>query len=781
MKKLLLCTLLIGIMQVSWGGSWQCNAQTKVKQPVPSAEARLKFYQQHQELKSSPALENRKWRHIGPERMSGRITDIAVPLDQPYTIYVASASGGLWKTTNEGTTWSPIFDDAPSAAWGAITVDPSDSNIVWAGGGESNIFRSSMAGTGVYKSVDAGKTWTHLGLAETHHIGRILVHPKDSNTVYVAASGKEWTRNEQRGVYKTTDGGKTWAKVFFIDKEIAAVDLAMSPKYPNVLLASMWNRTREKWSDPVPGPRDGVFKTTDGGKTWKQVSQGLPPAKTAGRIGLSFCQSNPETVYAIVDNPEVARKAKKGERDSYGRLRKDVIKGAEVYRSDDAGDTWRLTSKPSRLMSRLFATYGWVFGQIRVDPNNVDHVYIMGVPLLKSVDGGVTFKSIGGWGVHGDHHSMWIDPNNSNHVINGNDGGLNISYDAGKTWKDIKNIPVVQFYNVEVDNAKPFNVYGSLQDHGSYMGPSNYRPGFSPMHLWKGCPGGEASIIAVDPNDQNTVYSTGFYGSLERTDMAKRNTKNLMPKRKKGDKPLRGQWLAPFILSPHNSQVIYHGMNRVMRSMDRGESWKFISPDLTYNDPSKQGNIPYATITSLSESPFEFGVLYVGTDDGKVVRTMDGGTSWHEIMKGIPRTKWVSRIVASKYKKGTVFLGQNGKRDNDFQVYVYRSDDHGVTWKDISVGIPGGPVNVVVEDPFYEDVLYVGTDLGVYVSTNGGKNWKVLAKGLPNPFVHDMKIQQRDKVAVIGTHGRGVFKLDMKQFYAELKKERNPEKEDSKD
>jgi len=273
MKKLLLCTLLIGIMQVSWGGSWQCNAQTKVKQPVPSAEARLKFYQQHQELKSSPALENRKWRHIGPERMSGRITDIAVPLDQPYTIYVASASGGLWKTTNEGTTWSPIFDDAPSAAWGAITVDPSDSNIVWAGGGESNIFRSSMAGTGVYKSVDAGKTWTHLGLAETHHIGRILVHPKDSNTVYVAASGKEWTRNEQRGVYKTTDGGKTWAKVFFIDTEIAAVDLAMSPKYPNVLLASMWNRTREKWSDPVPGPRDGVFKTTDGGKTWKQVSQ----------------------------------------------------------------------------------------------------------------------------------------------------------------------------------------------------------------------------------------------------------------------------------------------------------------------------------------------------------------------------------------------------------------------------------------------------------------------------------------------------------------------------
>ena len=739
------------------------SSAQETKAPVVDAETRLQWYRQFTEMRQTTPYKKLKWVHIGPQLMSGRVTDIAKPLDQPHTFYVATASGGLWKTINEGTTWKPIFDDAPSASTGAVAVDPQDSNKVWVGLGESNIFRSSMSGTGMYRSDDAGSTWRHLGLAATHHIARILIDPSDSDIAYVAACGHEYTENEERGVYRTLDGGENWDRVLYVDSMTGAMDLVMDPRDPKVIYAAMWNRIRRPWSDPLPQPGGGIFKSVDGGETWKKLTAGLPDEEKTGRIGIAISQSNPDVLYAIIDSHEVARKAEEGERDAYGRPRQDVIRGAVICRSDDSGETWNQVSQNSRRMQRLFSTYGWVFGQIRVDPNDEDTVYALGVPLMKSTDGGKQFKPLTGRGLHADHHALWINPDNSNHLINGNDGGINISYDGGKTWKDLSNLPVVQCYNVAVDEADPFNVYISIQDNGSWRGPSNHRPGRNEEINWRRVPGGEASHMQVDPDDQNVFYSESFYGSIMRSNLETGKTKRIKPKAAEGEPRLRGQWLAPFQLSPHNSQIVYHGMQYVFRSLDRGDHWERISPDLTAYDPQRQGNISYSTITSLSESPLQFGLIFAGTDDGRLHVTKNGGADWRAIDSDLP-TKWVSRVVASKYDKGTVYLSLNGKRDDDFQAYLYRSSDTGETWQDISGDLPGGPINVVREDPWRKEVLYAGTDLGVFVSTDFGENWHVLGSGLPITFVHDFVVQIPEKTAVIATHGRGVYKLDVKSL-----------------
>ncbi len=748
----------------------------EVKPPVLDADTRLAFHAQHLLMSEESEFKKSKWRFIGPELMSGRVTDIAVPAGQPFTFYVATASGGVWKTTNEGTTWTPIFDDAPSGSVGAIATCPTNPDTVWVGLGEANIFRSSMSGTGVYRSDDGGESWQHMGLADSQHIARILVHPTNPDIVHVAVSGHEYTPNEERGIFRTTDGGATWEKQLYIDSHIGAIDVVMDPSDPDTLFAAMWNRTRHAWSDPLPGPDDGIFKSTDGGETWTKLTKGLPNYEETGRIGLATSPANPDVVYALIDNHEIAREAEEGERDNYGRERQDVIKGAEIYRSDDKGESWQVMSEGDRAMRRVFATYGWVFGQVRVDPNDIDTVYVMGVPLLKSTDGGKSFKRLNAAGLHGDHHAMWIDPENSNYVINGNDGGINFSYDGGETWKNVQNLPVVQFYNVEVDNAKPFRAYGSIQDNNSWRGPSNYRAGRSSLNAWERIPGGEASTMAIDPQDENIFYSEGFYGNIQRSTFDPPKTERIRPQVAKGETPLRGQWLAPFILSPHNSQVIYHGMQYVFRSMDQGGTWERISDDLTFNDPERQGNIPFATLTALSESPLKFGLLYAGTDDGRLHVTRDGGHNWQEIMDGLPR-KWVSRVVASAHDEGTVYVTLNGKRDNDFQVYVYRSDDYGQTWTDISAGIPGGPVNVIYEDPVYDDLLYVGTDLGVYVTLDDGQSWQVLGSEMPITFVHDLALQQRDRTLVAATHGRGMYTLKLRSVYSTYKKKYGVEDE----
>ena len=729
----------------------------QAKAPVTDAQTRLRWYDQHLEMRDDSEFKKLKWRHIGPLHMSGRVTDIAKPLDQPHTFYVASASGGVWKTENQGTTWKPIFDDAPSGSVGAIAVDPSDSSNIWVGLGESNILRSSMAGLGVFQSTDAGKTWQRRGLPDSHHIARIVVHPKDSKTVFVAVGGHEYSENENRGVYKTVDGGETWKKVLYENPMTGANDLVMHPSDPNVMYASMWYRIRRAWNDPVPGPGGGVYKSTDGGETWNRLEEGLPKQEECGRIGIAISTSNPDKIYALIDSHEVARKAADGERDAYGRQRKDVVRGAVVYRSDDAGATWSQVSKNNRTMQRLFSTYGWFFSQIRVDPSDEDVVFVMGIPLMKSTDGGVSFRPLTYRNLHGDHHALWIDPSDSNHLISGNDGGIDISYDGGTTWRDLDNLPIVQFYNVAVDNAKPFNVYGSIQDNNSWKGPSNHRPGRNERLNWRRIPGGEASFIQLDPDDENILYSESFYGAIMRSELDSGKTKSIKPKPAKGDPLLRGQWLAPFQLSEHNSHIVYHGMQHVFRSMNQGEDWERISPDLTYNDPKKQGNISFATITSLSESPAKFGLLYAGTDDGRLHVTRDSGKKWKEILDGLPKNKWVSRVVASRHDEGTAYVTFNGKRDDDFQVYIFRTTDYGDSWTDISDGIPGGPVNVIKEDPNSAGVLYVGTDMGVYVSTDAAKSWQVLGSGLQITFVHDLVVHPRDKQLVVATHGRGMF------------------------
>jgi photosystem II stability/assembly factor-like uncharacterized protein len=742
-------------------------------------ELRLKGFEEYQAMRAASKFRDLKWQFLGPTNISGRVTDVAVvaPKGRNYTIYVASASGGVWKTENEGTTWAPIFENMVTAAIGDIALAPSDPNILWVGTGEHNIFRSSQAGLGAFKSSDGGKTWAHMGLADTNTIARIVVHPANPDIVYVAAGGHEWTKNAERGVYKTVDGGKTWDKILFVNDETGAYDLVMDPRSSDTLYAAMWQRTRKKWNDPrndASSAGSGLFKTTDGGKTWTPINKGLPDARWRGRIGIDLCLTKPDTLYALVDNYEVSREPTAQEiTDTYGVPSSGFIRGATVYRSDDAGITWTqvsgLTPQQKSFMERHSGTYGWVFGQIRVDPNDANTSYIMGVPFSVSTDGGKTYKTLR-QAPGGDNHALWVDPANSNYLLKGCDQGVAVSYDRGQNWRFFqKEINVCQFFNVAYDMATPFKVYGSMQDHGSFRGKVDLSRGRDkiPAQEFETAPGGEGSNQAIDPDDPNIVYSAEFYGAVTRSDYSLPgpfpgypSTKEILPVLYENEPPLRGQWLAPFILSPHNPQIVYHGMQYVFRSLDRGDTWQRISQDLTTNDPATRGDIRYQTLFTISESPIKSGLVYAGTDDGRLWVTKDGGGAWTEISAGLAPGKWMSRVVASAYKMGTVYLTQNGKRDDDFTPYVWKSTDYGKTWTSLAKGIPVGPVNVIREDPVNERILYVGTDMGVYVTIDGGQTWTVLGGNLPTVYVHDLIVHPRDNVIVIATHGRGMWALD---------------------
>jgi photosystem II stability/assembly factor-like uncharacterized protein len=755
-------------------GPAAAQGQKKVESTDPAL--RLKWFNQHMAMKSQTSFKGLRWRFIGPDNIGGRCTDIAVPKGNKKIIYIASASGGLWKTMNTGITWEPLFDEMPTLSIGDIAIADSAPDTIYVGTGEANIFRGSIAGTGVYRSTDGGKTWQHLGLAGTQTIGRILIHPTNPDVVYVAASGHEWTYNTDRGVYKTTDGGKTWQKVFYINEKVGAIDLLMDPRNPDILLVSMWNRIRQRWSDPVPGG-EGIFKTTDGGKTWKKMANGLPDPKMTSRIGLDMCLTKPNVVYAYVDNHTPLRPPTQGARDAYGRLRTypDIV-GAEVYRSDDQGETWNKVSLADRMMEGFGGTYGWVFGQIRVDPSNEDTVYLMGLGLYKSTDGAKSFRSLNYQNLHGDHHGLWIDPSDPDYIINVNDGGANVSYDGGRNWRDFhQGIPTVQFYNVAFDMARPFNAYGSVQDSGTHravgVGPAapgapQGRRGRGASVRWEIAPGGEGTHVAIDPTNPNVVYSSTFYGRLQRSEFinGQWTSKDIYPRAAQGEPEHRGQWLAPTILSPHDPSTVYHGFQYVFRSKDKGETWQKISGDLTAYDPEKQGKlpyaIPYATLTAIAESPLKAGVLYAGSDDGRVHVTRDDGGTWTEITAGLPYNKHVWCITASKYDPATVYIALIGRHDDDFAPYVYKSTDYGKTWTSIAANLPSGPTNVIREDPKRNGALYVGTDLGVYVSIDGAKTWSYLGTGLPNATVWDIQIHPRDNMMVIATDGRGMWVID---------------------
>lgn len=739
--------------------------------PYTRSEDRLLGYYKHVAMKDQSMFKDLPWQFLGPTNISGRVTDVAMPYPRGrnYSMYVATASGGVWKTDNEGTTWKPIFEHGPSTSIGDVTIAPSDQETVWVGLGEGNIFRSSMAGAGVYKSTNGGTTWQHMGLADTHTIPRIIIHPTNPDVVYVAASGHEWTDNPERGLYKTIDGGETWEKVLFVNEKTGVIDLVMHPNDPETLYAATWQRIRKRWNDPRNEPGydgSGIHKSTDGGKTWTPINEGLPQPQHRGRIGIDLCLTQPDTMYAFIDNYDLApEQPAEDDLDSYGRPKTKTIKGAEVYRSDDGGSSWSKVSETNDYMLRLSSTYGWVFGQIRVDPNDADTIYVMGLALNVSNDGGKTFRRLRG--MHGDHHALWIDPDNSNYLVNGNDGGIVVSYDAGESWRQFTDlIPAVQFFNVGFDMDTPLRVYGSIQDHGSRQAPVDLSRGRDeiPAVDWERAPGGEGSTHMIDPTNPATVYSAGFYGRITRTDLSTFERVGLLPAQAEGEPPYRGQWIAPFIISPHNPRVLYHGMNVMFRSMDRGDRMEVISPDLSHNDLDKIGDIPYQTISAISESALKFGLIYAGTDDGRVHVTHDSGTTWETIENGIASDRWISRIEASRFVDGTVYMSQNGKRNDDFTPYLWKSTDFGKTWNSIVSNIPSGPINVVREDPKHANILYVGTDLGVYVSVDGGENWQVLAKEFPTTFVHDLIIHPRDDIMVAATHGRGMYAMDVRSI-----------------
>ena len=753
------------------------------------AEYLRKAYDTYRAMQESSPYRAVPWQYLGPTNISGRATDIAVAdRDGARRIYVAYATSGVWKTDDNGTSWQPIFEHQASTSIGDIAVAPSNPDIVWIGTGEANIFRASMAGVGVYKSIDAGRTFVHMGLADTQTIGRILVHPTNPDIVYVAASGHEWTDNEMRGVFKTTDGGKSWTKVFYKSPRTGAWDLVMDPKDPETLYASMWQRIRRKWSDPRVEPgysEGGIFKTTDGGRTWTDANKGLPAPQHRGRIGIDIARSSPNVLYALVDNYEAARPGKEGERDAYGRPVSEArIKAAEIYRSEDRGASWTKVSPSDEFMlSRHSGTYGWVFGQIRVDPKDPNIIYTLGVPLTRSVDGGKTITQIA-QDVHSDHHGLWIDPEDTAIIYNANDGGFYQSADRGATWKFASSAGGAQFYNIVVDTSSPPWAYGSIQDHGSFRGRIDLGKGRDaiPAVSWERAPGGEGSHHAVDPKNPNIVYSHGFYGNFTRDDQSipppargrrgggqeaqaqpPQGPQRVTRIRPPGDN-LRAQWMAPVIVSPHDPDVVYVGFQHVFRSANRGDAWTRISEDLTHNDPKQMlprssSEIPYQTVTALAESPRRRGLLYAGTDDGRLHVTMDEGKTWSDLSRNVPSSKWYSRVVPSVHAEGTVYVTQRGREDDDFAPYIYKSTDFGKTFTSIAGNIPAGPVNVVREDPGNPNVLYAGTDFGAFMSTDGGARWEVLGT-LPSTQVSDLVYQPRDHLIVIATYGRGVYVMD---------------------
>jgi photosystem II stability/assembly factor-like uncharacterized protein len=733
-----------------------------------SAEERLKSYERHLEMKEASIFKMLEWREIGPYFVGGRIVDIEGYESNPFKFYIAAASGGLWVTENSATTWTPIFDHESSITIGDIAISQTDENLIWVGTGEQNSSRSSYAGTGVFKSTDEGKTWKNMGLTDTHHIGRVIIDPDDNNIVYVAAIGHLYTYNEERGLFKTTDGGKTWEKILYISTKTGVIDVVMHPKNRDILFAAAWQRERKAWNFWEGGEESGIYKSIDRGETWEKIGGGFPQNKYIGRIGLAVSPSNPNVVYALLDNQEP--KPGTNDRD---------IKGAEVYRSNDSGETWTKTNQ--YYLDGVIFTYGYYFGNIRVGPDNEDVIYVLGVPLMKSTDGGKTFKEAsnlgkgGGMGdVHVDMHALWINPKNPKHLILGNDGCLNISYDEAATWQKVDNIPLAQCYTIHYDNQKPYHVYSGLQDNGINRGPSDFKLGRR-ENTWHMIIFGDGGFVQPQPDDPTIVYAAIQYGNIFRVGLKeKKKSKFIKPKSPDENSSYRFNWLTPFLISPYNPQTLYLGGNKVFKSVDRGDNWQEISPDLT-NKQHIDGDVPYATIVSLDESPIFPGLLYAGTDDGNVWLKKGVQANWEKINHGLPE-KWVTRIVASKYKKNRAYITLIGYREDDFKTYVYASDDYGKTWNSIKSNLPEEPVNVIREDPVNENILYLGTDLTVYVTIDRGSTWYSLKNNLPTNAVYDLRIHPRENELMIGTHGRGVFLLSVKyiQQLASEKEKKKP-------
>lgn len=693
-----------------------------------------------------------RFREIGPAFFSGRISDLAVDPRSKSTWYVGTASGGLWKTTNAGTTWSPIFDKEKSYSIGVVAVDPKNPNIVWVGTGENNAQRSVSYGDGVYKSIDGGRTWKNVGLKNSEHIGRIAIDPTNSDVVYVAAQGPLWSGGGDRGLFKTTDGGATWKKVLDGGDWSGASDVVLDPRNPDVLIASTWQRYRRQWGYIAGGPQSGVYRSTNGGETWTKSQAGLPKGEL-GRTGLAISPADPDVVYAIVEAAN---------------------DGGGFYRSDDGGVSWKK-------MSGYTAT-SLYYQEIFPDPVDVDRVYSMDVRTMITENGGKSFTQLGEKDKHVDNHVVWIDPDDTDHLLIGCDGGLYESFDRGQTYTHFSNLPLAQFYRVELDNSLPFyRIYGGVQDNSTIGGPSQTRTDNGITNRdWFFTAGGDGFQTRVDPKDPNTVYSQSQHGNLARFDLATGERIDIQPQADAGEEGLRWHWDSPLIISPFSNTRLYFAANRLFRSDDRGNSWRAVSPDLTRlidrNELKMMGRVwsvdavakntstsLYGTIVSLAESPLEEGLLWVGTDDGLIQVSTDAGANWRRIenVPGAPDTAFVSRVTPSSHDTNTVYASFDNHKAGDYKPYIFRSSDLGRTWTSISSNLPErGTVYVVIDDPVDPNLLYAGTEFGLYYTADGGKKWSKLGSGIPTIQVRDLAIQKRDDALVVATFGRGFYILD---------------------
>ena len=693
-----------------------------------------------------------KFRLIGPAVASGRVMSIAVNPRDKFEYYVGVASGGVWKTVNDGTTWTPVFDKEGSYSIGWITLDPNDPAVVWVGTGESNSQRSVSYGDGIYRSDDGGKNWTNLGLKKSEHIGRVVIDPRDSKVVYVAAEGPLWGPGGDRGLYKTTDGGKNWKAVLTISENTGVVDVAIDPSNPDIVYAAAYQRRRHVFTLIDGGPESAIYKSTDAGASWNKLKSGLPTVDM-GRIGLAVSPADPNVVYATIE----AGEGKGG-----------------VFRSDDKGATWERRNE--------FDAGAMYYARVVADPKNVDRIFVMNVTMRESLDGGKTLHKVEEKNHHGDDHMVWIDPEDTKHWIFGSDGGMYETWDNAKNWEFKANLPTVQFYDVAVDNALPFyNVCGGTQDNFSWCGPARTRNLNGIVNSdWYVTTGGDGFHSQVDPEDANTVYSESQYGVLVRYDKPTGQELLLQPQEGKGEPPLRWNWDSPVIISPHSHTRIYFAANKLFRSDDRGDTWKAISGDLTRQiDRNKlpvmgrvwepdavaknQSTSFYGNIVALSESPKKEGLIYVGTDDGLIQVTADGGASWTKYDKfaGVPDTTYVSRLAASRYDASTVYAAFDNHKNEDFKPYLLRSSDGGKSWTSIAGNLPeNGPVLAFAEDTVNANLLFAGTEFGAFFTVDGGSHWVQLKGGLPTIAVRDMVIQAREGDLVIATFGRGFYVLD---------------------
>lgn len=723
-------------------------------------------------------LEGFRFRNLGPFRAGSWVTAIAVPegpaREHLYTVYVGTRNGGVWKTSNNGVTWAPVFDGQPKLSIGDVAVAPSDASVVWVGTGEAYCARSSTSGDGVWKSMDAGKTWTHMGLADSHHIARIMIHPANPDVVYVAAMGHLFSSGSERGVFKTSDGGKTWSRVLSVDDKIGAVDLMLVGSAPDTLYAALYDKVRLPWHYELGGPGSAIYKTEDGGATWTKLGGGLPTGRI-GRIGLDVFQRNPATLCAVVENgnlrPPTAREAEQDKRRGGTPPRRTV--GNEVYRSDDAGATWRKIN-PGKEDALNKAPYS--FNMLRLDPFDPDTVYITGQSLASTRDGGKTWQGLS-WpsdgvfvNAFGDWRTMWVDARDRDRLIFGSDGGAYVSYDRGKTCHHWYNMPLGELYAIGVDMEDPYNIYCGLQDHDSWKGPSNGWSGEVTLADWVTVGGGDGMYNCVDPTDSRWVYNNREMGAMWRLDQKTGVQTGIMPRRGAGETPLRFNWTPPIALSPHNSAIVYTGAQVVFRSLDRGDHWQEVSPDLTTNDDAKQhgeGFISFCTLTTLAESPLKPGLIWTGSDDGKVQVTMNGGATWLDrtaklAAAGAPSHYWVSRVFPSPHDAGTCFVAKTGWRFDEYRPHLYKTTDFGETWTPVMGNLPDGkPVNAVVQDRRNANLLFAGTEWGIYVTLDGGAVWAPFKGNMPWVKITDLVIHPRENDLVAASYGRGAWVTDI--------------------